>query len=119
MDSKLPHVETCGSLEEVRTHIDAIDERIVALLAERGGYVHQAARFKRDPEAVRAPARVEQVIARVVTLAQHTGANPHVTAQVYRAMIDAFIHAELTEYANVGAANVIASVQGAAGRAHA
>ena len=38
---------------------------IVALLAERGRYVLAAARFKRSADEVRAPQRVEQVVAKV------------------------------------------------------
>lgn len=92
-------VETCSSLEQVRTHIDRIDRQIVALLAERGGYVKQAAQFKKTTDDVKAPQRVEQVIAKVRALSEELGANPAVTEQVYRALIAAFIHAELAEHA--------------------
>lgn len=88
----------CKSIEEVRSNIDRIDRQIVTLLAERGGYVKQAARFKKTTDDVKAPQRVEQVIAKVTTLSQELGANPSVTAQVYRAMISAFINAELDEH---------------------
>ena len=47
----------------------AIDGEIVALLARREALVRQAAPLKADDAAVRAPARVEQVIARVRQLA--------------------------------------------------
>lgn len=94
---------SCHSLEEVRTHIDQLDRQIVALLAERGAYVSQAARFKKDTDAVKAPQRVEQVIAKVRTLAQEHGANPVVAEQVYRAMIAAFIQQELNEHASLNA----------------
>lgn len=89
----------CNSLEEVRTRIDQIDRQMVALLAERGAYVSQAARFKKTTDDVKAPQRVEQVIAKVTSLARELGANPAVTEQVYRAMIAAFIQAELAEHA--------------------
>ena len=89
----------CHSLEDVRAHIDRIDRQLVALLAERGGYVKQAARFKNTADDVKAPQRVEQVIAKVVALSHECGANPTVTEQVYRAMISAFISAELDEHA--------------------
>lgn len=88
----------CESIEQVRAQIDRIDRQLVALLAERGGYVVQAARFKRNDEEVRAPQRVEQVIAKVSGLARELGANPAVTERVYRAMIAAFIEAELAEH---------------------
>lgn len=91
----------CGSIEQVRERIDALDQRIVQLLAERGAYVQQAARFKKDSDAVRAPQRVEQVIAKVTALAQEAGGSVEVVEQVYRAMIAAFIQAELAEHASL------------------
>ncbi len=90
---------TCTSLDEVRHNIDRLDQHIVALLAERGQYVSQAARFKKDADGVKAPQRVEQVIAKVRDLSHALGANPDVTEQVYRAMIAAFIRQELAEHA--------------------
>lgn len=94
-----PDISTCNSLDEVRSNIDSIDRQIVAYLAERGGYVKQAAKFKKSSDDVRAPQRVEQVINKVVTLAGELGANATVTEQVYRAMISGFISAELAEHA--------------------
>ena len=90
---------TCTTLEDVRNNIDRLDQQIVTLLAERGHFVSQAARFKKDTDGVKAPQRVEQVIAKVRDLSQAVGANPDVTEQVYRAMIAAFIEQELTEHA--------------------
>ena len=52
-------VVNCDSLEQVREKIDGLDRQIVGLIAERGAYVSQAARFKKDSDAVRAPKRVE------------------------------------------------------------
>jgi len=95
----LNRIENCTSIEEVRAQIDRIDRQMVALLAERGAYVKQAARFKKSSDDVKAPQRVEQVIAKVTALSQELGANPAVTEQVYRAMIAAFITAELAEHA--------------------
>ena len=92
-----PRVE-CSSLEEVRGHIDTLDREIVALLAARGHYVRQAARFKRTTDDVRAPQRVEQVIAKVRALAEQTGAAPDVIEAIYRTMIAAFTEQELQEH---------------------
>jgi isochorismate pyruvate lyase len=89
----------CKSIEEVRSNIDRIDRQIVTLLAERGSYVKQAARFKKSTNDVKSPQRVEQVIANISVLAKELGANPSVTEQVYRAMISGFINAELAEHA--------------------
>ena len=88
----------CQTLDEVREHIDQLDRQIVGLIAQRGRYVSQAARFKKDSHAVKSPQRVEQVFAKVRALADELGANPQVTEQVYRAMIAAFIQQELAEH---------------------
>lgn len=93
----------CSSLEDVRQRIDEIDRTMVELIARRGGFVAQAARFKKDSADVRAPARVEQVIAKVRALASERGASAEVVEQVYRAMIAAFIDEELRTHAALGA----------------
>ncbi len=89
----------CASIEEARANIDRVDRGIVTLLAERGGYVRQAAQFKKTTNDVQAPQRVEQIIAKVKALAGELGANPAVTEQVYRAMIAEFIETESAELA--------------------
>lgn len=91
--------KTVDSLDAVRTEINRIDQQLVALLGERGHYVKQAAAFKKTTDDVRAPKRVEDVIARVKNLAETHNTNPAVVEAVYRAMIDAFINAELEEHA--------------------
>lgn len=92
-------IAECSSIEEVRANIDRIDSRIVALLAERGGYVKQAAKFKKTTDDVKAPQRVGQVIAKVTALSKELGADPIVTEQVYRTLISSFVSAELAEHA--------------------
>ena len=92
-------IQDCDSLEQIRSNIDRIDQQIVALIAERGAYVKQAAAFKTTTADVRAPQRVEQVIGKVIGLAHSLGANAAVTEQVYRAMISGFINSELAEHA--------------------
>ncbi|PYG75870.1 MULTISPECIES: chorismate mutase [unclassified Pseudomonas] len=88
----------CTSIEDVRARIDHIDQN---LLAQRGQLVAQAATFKKTTDDVRAPARVEQVIAKVRGIAEETGASPEVVERVYRAMIAAFIDEELSVHAGL------------------
>lgn len=66
----------------------------MALIAERGAYVRQAAGFKKSAEEVPAPQRVAQVLAKVDALAVELGADPAVVDATWRAMIAAFIDAE-------------------------
>jgi isochorismate pyruvate lyase len=91
----------CVALEEVRTNIDEIDRKIVVLIAERGNFVMQAARFKKSADDVKNTQRVDQVISKVRALAQNAGANSDVTEAVYRAMISAFINVELAEHVSL------------------
>ncbi len=91
----------CKSLEDVRANIDRLDRAIIPLLAERGAYVLQAARFKPDVADVPAPARVEDVIRNVLKLAHEYGAMPDVVEKTYRAMIAAFIAAEHREHQEI------------------
>ena len=54
--------------------------------------------FKPDPAAVRAPARVDAVIAKVRADAEGQGLDPTVAERTYRAMIAAFEDFERTEW---------------------
>jgi len=84
-------------LTEIREAINVLDERIVELIGERQAWVEQAGRLKRDQgeDAVRAPARVDAVIARVRLLAVPAGASPEVVERTYRALIASFVELEL------------------------
>jgi isochorismate pyruvate lyase len=86
--------EDCTSLADIRAQIDRLDADIVGALAARGAYVLAAARFKRSPDEVKAPDRVEQVIAHVRQLAEAHGANADVVERIYRELIAAFTDAE-------------------------
>ncbi len=95
----------CNSIDEVRKNIDSIDKQIVALIAQRGDFVKQAVKFKKSTQDVKAPVRVEQVISKVVSLADELDADKVVVEKVYRAMIDAFINAEMQEFGKVHSNN--------------
>ena len=86
------------SLGDLRSRIDALDARIVALLAERALCVRDATRFKRDPQQVRAQARQAEVIARVRRLADaqvpHQPWLADIVDATYRAMVAGFVAAE-------------------------
>lgn len=86
------------TLASVRQNIDSLDRRIVRLIAERQQWVVRAGSLKTDEQAVRAPARVEQVIAKVRALAEEAGASPEVVEAAYRALVSAFIELELDHH---------------------
>ena len=91
-------ISKCSSLEEIRTNIDSIDNRIVQLICEREQYVLQAANFKKTEIDVKAPNRVEQVINKVKKIAKEHNGNELIVEKVYRTMIDAFINREMKEF---------------------
>ena len=93
------YVPLCTTLAEVRANIDRIDRAIVALLAERGAYVKDAARFKRDSHQVAAPQRQAEVFARVRALAAELGAHPEVVEAAYRALVAGFVAREQRDFA--------------------
>lgn len=88
-------------LSVIRSAIDALDREIIALIAARQRFVEAAgvAKAGQSSDAVRAPARVEAVIARVREEAIAAGASPTVVEAAYRAMITAFVELELEVHA--------------------
>ncbi|MDO5625262.1 MAG: chorismate mutase [Pseudomonadota bacterium] len=95
------YVPLCDTLADVRARIDALDRQIVALLAERGRCVKDAARFKRDAFQVSAPARQQQVLDKVRHLAEAQGAYPEVIEAAYRALIAGFIAREQADFSDM------------------
>jgi len=93
----------CKNLDEVRNNIDRIDNAIIKLIAERGNFVKQASKFKKDSQDVKAPKRVEAVIEKVRTLSNEYGANPDMVEKLYREMIAGFVNMEMSEFNNANA----------------
>jgi isochorismate pyruvate lyase len=84
----------CATLGEVRTNIDRIDRAMVALIAERWTFVHEAGRFKANPQAVDDPKRVEQIIEKLRAIAVEDHVSPAVVEATYRTLIAAFTEEE-------------------------
>lgn len=94
----------CAGMGQVRAHIDALDDILVPLLVERGGYMTQAARIKPRAEDVRDEARIEQIVQRVRARAAAEGGESDVIEAIYRAMMEAYIAFEHREFARLAAA---------------
>lgn len=90
--------EDCTSLDEIREAIDALDRSVIAALGQRRAYVLAAAPFKRSEAAVRAPARVEAVIAQRRAWAEEVSLAPDLIEQLYRLLITHFIQEELERW---------------------
>jgi isochorismate pyruvate lyase len=97
-------VENCTTLADVRRRVDALDDLLVPLLVERGGYMTQAARIKNDPALVRDEPRIEAIVARVRARATAEGGQPDVIEAIYRSMMEAYIAYEHRELVRLQAA---------------
>lgn len=91
----------CDTMDDVRRHIDALDERIVPLIAERSAYVAQAARIKQSADRVYDQARIDFIIKRVRAQARAAGTPEAIVEAAYRAMIAASIDFEHGEFARL------------------
>lgn len=96
-----PQAHHCETMAEVRNHIDALDERITALLVERTHYMSQAARIKQDAAQVHDQARIEFIAARVRRMTTELGGQPDVLEATYRTLMDASIAFEHREFARL------------------
>ena len=91
-------VQHCDTLGDVRRYIDSIDNRIVALMAERSGYMSEAARIKQRADQVYDQERIDFIIERVKAMARAGSAPEAVIEAAYRAMIGASIDFEHGEF---------------------
>jgi isochorismate pyruvate lyase len=92
------HVPQAETLGQLRARIDALDEQIVALLAQRALCVRDATRFKLDAFQVSAPERQAAVFARVRSLAAQNEKDfpglPDIVEATYRTLVAGFIAGE-------------------------
>lgn len=85
-------------LVAIRARIDAIDRRLVDLLAERQRLVQEVIDYKRSRHlpVVDRP-REDEMIAAIAVTARQAGLDPRVAQQVLRTIIDGFTLLEVEE----------------------
>ncbi|MEQ8268352.1 MAG: chorismate mutase [Parvibaculum sp.] len=88
----------CNTMPEVRREIDRVDRELVKLLAERQGYIEQAGGIKGERTAVRDEARIEDVVAKVLTEAGRAGLSPAIAEPLWRLLIEKSIEHEYTVF---------------------
>ena len=103
MTRAIDNVQHCTTMQDVRRHIDALDDILVPLLVQRTGYMTQAARIKQDAAQVRDEERIEAIVARVRARAAQEGGQPDVIEAIYRSMMEAYIAFEHREFARLRA----------------
>lgn len=90
--------EECESLPEIRSSIDALDRKIVALIGRRARYVEAAARFKGSEEGVRAPGRQRAMLEERRRWAAEEGLDPEAIKGLFRDLVDYFIAREMRDW---------------------
>ena len=78
----------CQSKDDVRVEIDRIDQQLLALLAERHGYVTRVAEIKTDPHEAFDPVRIEAIIARQRNRAQELDLDEDQAELIWRTLIN-------------------------------
>ena len=80
--------EACAGMAEVRAGIDALDRRLVALIAERLSFIAAAARIKPDRAAVRDEWRKADVLAKVEHVSRELGVPADLTADLWERLVE-------------------------------
>ncbi len=94
----LKPAENCASMAQLRVAIDALDARLVALLAVRQAYIDRAAQLKTGRDQVRDPGRIEDVVAKVIAEGKKAGLSAEIAEPVWRALIEASIRHEFEKF---------------------
>lgn len=89
---------TARTMAEVRHEIDRLDRELVALLAERQGFMDAAARIKGSRAAVRDEARIADVLAKVLDSAALAGLSPAIATPVWLTLMDRCIAYEFAAF---------------------
>lgn len=90
--------DACETMAQVRAGVDDVDRRLVALLAERFGYMRAAARIKPDRGLVRDEARKAQVIANAVAQAGALNLPADVVADMWERLVEGSIAYEMATF---------------------
>ncbi len=81
--------QDCTSMEELRLQIDRLDLDLVALLAERAGYIDRAIALKTENGwPARIPERVEEVVMNARDTAEAQGLDPDLVEMLWRQLVD-------------------------------
>ncbi len=81
-----------SGIQELRLEIDAVDEKLIKLLAERQRLVEAIIAIKhRDGVPARVPARIDYVVERARSLAQAYHLDPALAEAIWTEMVEWFV----------------------------
>ena len=96
----MSNIKKCSTLEEVRTEIDSIDDKIVELISDRSHLVRQAAAFKNSVEEVKAEDRIDFILQKVRHSAIQADVSPNMISDLFKIMINEMVETEISEFRN-------------------
>ncbi len=85
------------SLEDIRLQVNAIDARMVGLLAQRARLVQEAGRLMQSRAPTESKDRLELTIQHVRHLAEHQGLSPNIAERIYRTILAEMVALEKRE----------------------
>ncbi len=88
----------CKNIEEVRFHIDEIDQEVIGLLGKRFQFVKQASAFKANEESVKAPERLKAMLNKRREWAAAQNLDADVIENLYKDLVSYFIKEELKAF---------------------
>ncbi len=88
----------CPDMPTLRGQIDRIDRALVALIAERTGYIARAAVIKQRRDTVHDEARIEDVVAKIRRAAEALGVPGDLVEPVWRELIARSIAYEFEKF---------------------
>jgi len=96
----MSNLKQCNTLEEVRSEIDLIDDKIVELISQRSHLIRQAAAFKNSVDEVKAEDRVEFILQKVRHSAIQSDVSPNMISELFKIMINEMVETEISEFRN-------------------
>ncbi len=78
----------CQTMAHIRYEIDRLDRALVELMAERLTYIERAGYVKPERDQVRDPARIEDVVTKVLATARDKGLPTEIAEPVWRTLIE-------------------------------
>jgi isochorismate pyruvate lyase len=78
----------CHTKADIRTAIDALDQDLLKLFAQRQGYVRRIAELKQRPDEAFDHDRIETMVAALKNRAEDLGLEADQAEQVWRVLID-------------------------------
>lgn len=93
-------MKECTSLEDVRTQIDILDDKLVELISQRSHYIKKAASFKNSVDEIKADDRIEFIKQKVRHKAIQMEVSPNMISELFTIMIDEMVETEIAEFRN-------------------